>query len=122
MPGNIVALKGFIRQFGTANAAGTYKLNAHYVANWGGIYAGAFIFALLIGHWPVEKFGRKPVLWLVQLLMLVAALVEMFAKNWKIWAIAKVLNVRCHSVSRDHCSSSGTLCWFQPLHFHHVHL
>lgn len=36
MPGSIVALKGFIRQFGSPDATGTYKLNPQHVALWGG--------------------------------------------------------------------------------------
>ena len=36
LPGSIVALPGFIQQFGSQNAAGTYALNPQYVALWGG--------------------------------------------------------------------------------------
>lgn len=36
MPGNIVALQGFIMQMGTKNAAGKWVLDSQHVAAWGG--------------------------------------------------------------------------------------
>lgn len=36
MPGNIVALRGFIDQMGSPNASGVYVLNPQHVALWGG--------------------------------------------------------------------------------------
>ena len=36
MPGNIVALRGFIDQMGDKNASGVAVLNPQYVAAWGG--------------------------------------------------------------------------------------
>lgn len=36
MPGNIVALPGFIRQMGFQDAAGVWKLDPQHVAAWGG--------------------------------------------------------------------------------------
>ena len=36
LPGNIIASKGFIRQFGSEQADGSYKLDPHYVSLWGG--------------------------------------------------------------------------------------
>jgi SP family general alpha glucoside:H+ symporter-like MFS transporter len=36
MPGNIVALRGFINQMGSPNASGVYVLNPQHVAAWGG--------------------------------------------------------------------------------------
>lgn len=35
MSGSIIALKGFIRQFGDPQDDGTYKINPQYVALWG---------------------------------------------------------------------------------------
>ena len=40
MPGNIVALKGFIKQMGYEDAkTGTYKLDPQHVAAWGGEFS-----------------------------------------------------------------------------------
>lgn len=38
MPGNIVALRGFINQMGYLGPAGTYVLGPQHVAAWGGEY------------------------------------------------------------------------------------
>ncbi|OAA66499.1 Sugar/inositol transporter [Niveomyces insectorum RCEF 264] len=93
MPGNIVALKGFIKQMGTLNAkTNTYALDSKQVAAWGGIYSGALVAVLLVGNWPIDRFGRKPALWAVQIFMIIAALIEVFATNWKHWLVAKIFN------------------------------
>lgn len=42
MPGNIVALRGFIDQMGDRNAAGVAVLNPQYVAVWGGRFTKFF--------------------------------------------------------------------------------
>lgn len=57
-------------------------------------YAAALIVILLVGSWPVDKLGRKPALWAVQVFMIIAAIIEIFATNWKHWLAAKILNVR----------------------------
>jgi hypothetical protein len=37
-------------------------------------------------------------MWMVQIFMLIAAIIEIFAVNWKHWLAAKILNVRKESV------------------------
>jgi MFS family permease len=58
-----------------------------------GVYTGAQVLILLIGHWPIDKFGRKKMLILTQVFMFIACLIEMFATNWTHWVAAKILNV-----------------------------
>lgn len=96
MPGNIVALRGFINQMGYPGPAGTYVLNPQHVAAWGGVYTGAQVLVLIFGSWPLDHLGRKPMLIMTQVFMLIACLIEMFATNWTHWLAAKILNV-CHS-------------------------
>lgn len=69
------------------------------------MYAGALVFVLLIGSWPIDYFGRRPMLWAVQIFMLIAAIIEMFATNWTHWVAAKILNV---GFSADVASSTGS--------------
>ncbi|RSH93597.1 hypothetical protein EHS25_006242 [Saitozyma podzolica] len=92
MPGNIVALQGFIMQMGSKNAAGKWVLDSQHVAAWGGIYAGSLVVILLVGNWPLDRFGRKPMLWAVQIFMIIAAIIECFATNWTHWLAAKIMN------------------------------
>lgn len=94
MPGNIVALKGFIQQMGYFDdKTQAYKLDPQKVSAWGGTYAGSLVVILLIGNWPIDRFGRKPALWAVQIFMIIAALIECFATNWTHWLAAKIMNV-----------------------------
>ncbi|CAK7234725.1 hypothetical protein SBRCBS47491_009046 [Sporothrix bragantina] len=93
MPGNIVALKGFIHQMGYFDEkTQAYKLNPQQVAAWGGTYAGALVVILLVGNWPIDRFGRRPALWAVQIFMIIAAIIECFATNWTHWLAAKIMN------------------------------
>ncbi|KAL1852832.1 hypothetical protein VTK73DRAFT_9124 [Phialemonium thermophilum] len=93
MPGNIVALEGFIEQMGSySEAKGKYVLDSQQVAIWGAVYAASVVAVLLIGNWPVDYFGRRPVLWAVQIFMIIAAIIEAFATNWTHWVAAKIMN------------------------------
>lgn len=93
MPGNIIANTGFIRQFGAPNASGKYALNSTHVSLWGGTYTIAYIVSLIAGTWPSDKFGRKAMLLVIQVLFAAACILEMFATNWTHWLGAKILNV-----------------------------
>lgn len=65
------------------------------------VYAAALVAILLVGNWPVDRFGRKPALWAVQVFMIVAAIIEMFATNWTHWLAAKLLNVSTRTCGND---------------------
>lgn len=60
------------------------------------MYAGALVVVLLVGNWPVDRFGRKPALWAVQVFMVIAALIEIFATNWTHWLVTKIPNVKTY--------------------------
>jgi MFS family permease len=47
----------------------------------------------MVGSWPLDYFGRKPMLIMTQVFMLVACLIEMFATKWTHWLAAKIMNV-----------------------------
>ncbi|KAL7418259.1 hypothetical protein Q5752_007125 [Cryptotrichosporon argae] len=47
VPGSIIANTGFIHQFGSKSATGTWALNAYHVSAWSGMYTGAYIAVLL---------------------------------------------------------------------------
>lgn len=49
----------------------------------------------------MDRFGRKPALWMVQVFMIIAAIIEIFATSWKHWLAAKVLNVSSKAVMID---------------------
>ncbi|CAG9984749.1 unnamed protein product [Clonostachys byssicola] len=113
MPGNIVALQGFIRQMGNFDGAkGKWVLDSQQVAAWGAAYAAALVAILLIGSWPVDRFGRKPALWAVQVFMIIAAIIEIVATNWKHWLVAKILNG--FSVGLNHMTATTYISEIAP--------
>ena len=63
------------------------------------LYTIAYIIVLFFGTWPSDYFGRKWMLLVIQILMAVACIIEMFATNWGHWAGAKVLDVCLESVT-----------------------
>lgn len=58
--------------------------------------------------------------------MVIAAIIEVFATNWKHWLAAKILNVsiwqNTESVRAHIDTTSGLLGWLQPNDCHHLHL
>jgi SP family general alpha glucoside:H+ symporter-like MFS transporter len=52
-----------------------------------------YILVLFLGTWPADKFGRKPMILLIQVFMAIACLIEMFATHWTHWLAAKMMNV-----------------------------
>jgi hypothetical protein len=111
VPGNVLALPGFIKTMGIPDptAVGGYSIPTARVSAWSGeladflrdlltlagILTGAQILVLIICAWfpPHDRFGRKPVLFAVQAFMMIACIIEMFAKSWGVWALAKAFNV-----------------------------
>jgi SP family general alpha glucoside:H+ symporter-like MFS transporter len=85
---------------------------------------------LLVGNWPLDRFGRKPMLWAVQIFMIIAAIIECFATNWTHWLAAKIMNVCGGSYLRrtNHSSFVRVSLWdatrwqrlptFPRLHLH----
>ena len=56
-------------------------------------YTVCYILVLFAGTWPADKFGRKPMILLIQVFMAIACLIEMFATTWPHWLAAKMMNV-----------------------------
>ena len=121
VPGQILAMPGFVDTFGIPQPDGTKVLPPSRVSAWGGkwllpchlpgrdsdqpsetdarltgiLTAGSFVTVLIGSFWaPHDRFGRKPILYCVQVFMMAACLVEMFTSHWGVWAFAKFLNVR----------------------------
>jgi len=113
IPGNVLALPGFVQTMGTPDPTAEYgyTIPTAHVSAWSGkciqtivcfslivagIQTAAQMVVLIVCAWypPHDRFGRKPVLFSVQVFMSIACLIEMFAKSWGVWAVAKVFNVR----------------------------
>ena len=82
---------GFINQFGEVHDPKTGKLSlkASHVSAWGTIQQTSTLFAMLTMPIIADAFGRRIFMFLFILTGSVTIIIEMFARNWKIWAIAK---------------------------------
>ncbi|KAI9162757.1 substrate transporter [Paramyrothecium foliicola] len=89
--GNVIANRGFIRQFGFPNDQGVNTLNANYTALWGAMQSlGQFIG--MVGLTPVsDRIGRKMTLYIAWIIIGGSLAIETIADDWKEWAGAKIL-------------------------------
>jgi MFS family permease len=51
------------------------------------------MFGAFIGSYPTDKFGRKWVILVVQVIMIGACILEQFATTWTQWLGARLLDV-----------------------------
>ncbi|WVQ68182.1 uncharacterized protein L199_006388 [Kwoniella botswanensis] len=91
IPGSIIAQAAFIKQFGTiVNATtGALELDALHVSAWSACQNGAQIFGMLTGPAISDRFGRKAVMWILSLGLILATVLALVAKEWQVYAVAK---------------------------------
>jgi MFS transporter, SP family, general alpha glucoside:H+ symporter len=51
------------------------------------------MFGAAVGSWPADKFGRKSMILIVQIIMIGAAILEQFSTTWSMWLGARLLDV-----------------------------
>jgi MFS family permease len=115
MSGSIVALKGFIETFGDPNEDGKYVINPQYLALWGcesstslvvsicskliddslatALKNVAAMFGAALGSYPADRFGRRWMMLLVQIIMIGGCVLEQLATDWTHWLGARLLDV-----------------------------
>lgn len=90
MPGSIAANTSFIKTFGTVNSATSVKaLNSQYVSAWGGVTSATQVFSMVVGSFLSDRFGRKFNMYSVSLFMAIALVLELTAKNWIYFLMAR---------------------------------
>ncbi|CAK7235466.1 high affinity glucose transporter [Sporothrix bragantina] len=91
LPGSIAANSSFIATFGTVKNAstGAKALNAQYVSAWGGITSASQVFSMVVGAFLSDKYGRKFNLYSVTFFMAIALVLELTAKNWVYFLMAR---------------------------------
>lgn len=52
------------------------------------------MFGAGIGSYPADRFGRRWMIFFVQIIMIGAAILEQFAVHWTHWLGARLLDVR----------------------------
>ncbi|KAK0103684.1 hypothetical protein ONS95_005694 [Cadophora gregata] len=91
MNASIIANKGFVQQFATSmDKNGKLFLESGTISSWSatqncGQVLGQTGIAFVNG-----RFGRKIGMYVLWTLIMVSVLVETFARNWKVWLVAKL--------------------------------
>jgi len=91
MAGSIVSNKGFIQQFGSAGANGTYALDTTWVAAWGAIINVGQIIAMTHVSWVADRFGRRMVLWMSWFYALISVIIMATARAPPAWLVGKLI-------------------------------
>ena len=90
-PGSVVANKSFIKQFGTVHDPKTGKLalNADYVSYWGLAQQVSTLFPQVLTPIATDRYGRKVGNWLYLGFACISIVLEIVARNWKVWLVAR---------------------------------
>lgn len=92
MPGSITANQGFINQFGTVrDAKGALTLDANQVGLWNGINFASQVVFQGISPLLASRFGLKFNMYCLTGLVILAIVLEIVAKEWKVYLVAKIV-------------------------------
>ncbi|KAL1865069.1 hypothetical protein VTK73DRAFT_5524 [Phialemonium thermophilum] len=92
MSGSIIALPGFINQFGfPIGVDGAMKLNPNHVSLFGTLKTVGTGVGAAVGTWPADRFGRKPMILAIQIILATGTICEMFATHWSHWVVARAI-------------------------------
>lgn len=92
VPGSIIANAGFVAQFGTIVAAdGSRALDPNHVGAWGGIGSAGQIVGMLVGPFVSDRFGRRIGMLALAIILGIAIVLEIVAKEWTVYLGAKLL-------------------------------
>lgn len=84
---------GFVSNMGIdgLGAGKGRALDPLHVAAWSGAYSAAYILALMLAWWPVERSGSRTILYAAQVCLGIACTIEVLARNWSAWLASKIL-------------------------------
>lgn len=92
MNASIIANKGFVRQFGTdITKDGEKFLASGTISSWSATQNCGQIAGQTGISFLNARFGRKVGMYVLWTVIMCSVLVETFARNWKVWLIAKLL-------------------------------
>ncbi|KAH7136976.1 general substrate transporter [Dactylonectria estremocensis] len=92
MNASIIANKGFVQQFATeVSAEGVKFLAAGTISSWSATQNCGQIMGQTGISFLNARFGRKAGMGVLWLLIMCSVLTETFARNWKVWLVAKLL-------------------------------
>ncbi|KAF2012730.1 MFS general substrate transporter [Aaosphaeria arxii CBS 175.79] len=92
MVGNIIANKGFIKQFGNKlNSEGEVTLAASTLSTFNALASVGQIVGMTTIPFVSSRFGRKGAMFHYWVILALSVIVECVARNWKVWVVAKFL-------------------------------
>ncbi|RSH85769.1 hypothetical protein EHS25_003910 [Saitozyma podzolica] len=92
MSGSIIALTGFIHQFGAPNSAGKWALKTNDVSLFTSMKNVAAVVGGFTMSYPVDRFGRKFSFIFMNILMIACCITEMFAQTPAQWIAARLID------------------------------
>ncbi|KAF1966119.1 MFS general substrate transporter [Bimuria novae-zelandiae CBS 107.79] len=90
MNASIIANKGFVQQFATDVADGKKFLAAGTISSWSATQNCGQVVGQTGISFLNARFGRKVGMYALWTLIMCSVLIETFARNWKIWLVAKL--------------------------------
>ncbi|KAK1925258.1 sugar transporter [Papiliotrema laurentii] len=91
--GNIIANPGFVAQFATeTNAQGERILSASVLSAIGTIQSVGQIIGMVSLPFLASRFGRKPAMFALWLLLAISVTCESVATRWQVWFVAKLFS------------------------------
>jgi MFS family permease len=66
-------------------------MKAQHIATWSAAYSVCLIVTQIFAGYPADWFGRRGTMAILVTLMGGANIVEMLARDWKVWIIARAL-------------------------------
>ncbi|RSH85773.1 hypothetical protein EHS25_003914 [Saitozyma podzolica] len=92
LSGSIIAVPGFIDQFGFPTGAnGAMVLNPNHVSLFGTVKVLFTGVGAALGTWPSDRFGRKPMILTIQIVLACGTILEMFSTTWAHWVGARTI-------------------------------
>ncbi|WWD00964.1 hypothetical protein V866_007902 [Kwoniella sp. B9012] len=91
--GNIIANPGFVKQFATVtDSKGEPALSAPVLSAIGTIQSVGQIVGMTSVPFLASRYGRKPAMFLLWLVLAASVICESTAKKWQVWFVAKLLS------------------------------
>jgi len=90
--GQLAALPAFQEQFGVLQPDGSWLVPAKYLSAWASIGPACDIVAALIAAPFLEKYGRKPQIFVASIISVVGVLLQQLATEWKMHLAGRAVN------------------------------
>ncbi|GAA5999662.1 uncharacterized protein JCM10292_003680 [Rhodotorula paludigena] len=92
LPGNMLGIPAFLRQFGELSpTSGQYAVEAKVLTIWAALFATFQVLGLLAGGFFADRFGRRLTLYSVICWTYIGVMLEVIAKDWQTWLGSKIV-------------------------------